>query len=279
MSWPTIDIWRMSASRPWQLEQTHDNLVRFTSSYKGERKFHLIESILVREYSEKCIEFGKNNGYEIHIIDPAKGQGFAVDYTLKNVLKEEFSLKMEDDFMPEVQLPLNDCVLLMQQYSHINQICFNKRSTLASKRFDNWSEEKQCLVAAEWPKEQRWFEIRDNNEIRNIPLVVKEKWWFGSAVWRNNWIKPIFKYWEGNTHNYFNEIVALPLAGFIQGDRDTGRNKIIPTPKQVEENIGCYIYGKTGDPRMCEHTGVGDSIWAGEYQKKIKAQGKELIGI
>lgn len=272
MEFPIIDVWRMSASRPWQLEKTHSNLIKHLK-YSGLLRFHLIESVLVEDLSSQCFEVAMRLGYKIHVIKPAQGQGFAVNHALQNVITSEFSLKFEDDFMPVRDIPLDDCVQLMQQYLYINQICFNKRETMAYKMCQDWSDEQQKLVPFAWPKEQRYFKVGD----KNIPLVVKEKWWFGSAIWRTSFIKPIFKYWKSNTHNLFNDHVILPMAGAIPGEPN-GKGKRIPTPEDIEKHIGCYIYGKTGDPPMVEHTGLGDSIWAGEFQRKMAEEGRQIIG-
>jgi len=256
-----LDIWRCSASRPWQLEKTHDNLLKHVK-FSGEVQLHLIESVLVRDLSEKCIEFGKAHGYKVHVIDPAKGQGYAWNEAIHHVVTTRYSLKMDDDFMPVRDLPIDDCVEIMNSFPHINQICFNKRETMASKAYNFRGEPR------EWPKEQRYFN-GDNG--KTVPLVVKERWWFGSAIWRMSFIKPIFKYWPHNTHNMFNDFVILPMAGAVPNER-------VATPKDIENKIGCYIYGKTGDPLMCQHTGVNDSIWNGSFQKMMAEQGKEIVG-
>lgn len=268
MSKQPIDVFRLSASRPNQLKNTSQSLFQGLK-YSGDLRYHLIESILVQDLSNKCIEYAKSLGYKIHIINPANGQGFAIDYALKNAVTSKYTVKWEDDFMPEVDIPLDDCVALMEKYPHINQICFNKRETMAWK----WA------AAAggnryHWIKEQRYFEVGG----RQIPLVVKEKWWFGSAIWRTSFIKPLFKWWPNNTHNLLNDEVIMPLAGYIPGKGKNEIGKIIPTPEQVEKHVGCYIYGKTGDKRMVFHAGLGDSLWTGELQKKWEKEGRKIVG-
>jgi len=216
---------------------------------------------LVQELSDECVKYARGLGYSVHVINPAKGQGYAIDYALKNAVVSKYTLKWEDDFKPRMEIPLDTCVKLMDKYPHINQICFNKRSTMSSKA---WG------TGPGFQKEQRYFEL----DGEQIPLVVKEKWWFGTALWRSSYIKPIFQYWPSNTHNIFNEFILLPKTGYIDGRSDT-----IPSAKKVEEVIGCYIYGKHNDPPMVDHTGVNDSIWSGELQKKWKAEGRRIIGI
>ncbi len=268
---PPIDVWRMSASRPWQLEATHGALTKYLK-YSGELRYHLIESVLVKELSQQCIHWAKYNGYKIHVISPAKGQGYAMNYALKKVIDCPFSLKWEDDFKPVKEIPLDICVELMRKYPKINQICFNKRETAPFKYVANEH------GRYEWKKEQRYFPLASSK----IPLVVKDRWWFGTAIWRNAFIEPLFVYWNSNTHNRMNNEVLLPLAGFVMGDEHNKeipyKGRYIPTAEQMEKNIGSYIYGKTGDPQMVEHTGREDSIWEGKMQQRWAQEGKQVIG-
>jgi len=259
--WPKLEVWRMSASRPHHLKASHPTLLEHLK-YSGDIEYHLIESVLVKELSEECIAWGKNNGYKVHVINPAQGQGYAVWYYLNNVCNCPFALKWEDDFQAEVDIPLDDCVDLMIEYPHINQICFNKRETMRYK----WCEDEYG-ERYKWMKEQRYFNLHG----RKVPLVVKEKWWFGASLWRTEFIKPIFQYWKSNTHNIFNDQVILPM---IRGEKNRRYSA-----SEVEESVGCYIYGKTGDKRMAFHAGRGDSIWAGEFQKKMEAEGREVVGV
>jgi len=262
-----MDVWRMSAGRPWQLAATQSSLLEHLK-FSGELRFHLIESVLVPEWSEECIAWGKANGYQVHVIRPAKGQGFAVDYALKNAITSPYSLKWEDDFKAEVDIPLDDCWELMEQYPRINQICFNKRETMATKRCTD-----EYGIPFDWKKVQVDFPLSN----RTVPLVLKEKWWFGTAVWRTGFIKPIFKYWEANTHNLFNDAVILPMAGGIVYKKGNDYFTSQPNQGGIAEKVGCYIYGRTGDRRMVEHTGQTDSIWAGKYQAMARGRGKAIM--
>jgi hypothetical protein len=262
-----IDVWRMSAGRPHFLAATQPSLIKHLK-FKGEIRYHLIESVLIRELSQKCIEWAKdNNFYSVNVISPAGGQGYAVEYALTDVVTSPYSLKWEDDFMAEVDIPLDDCVEVMENYSKVNQICFNKRTTIASKKVTNENGD-----VYEWKKEQCFFPLGKG---KTIPLVLKERWWFGASVWRQSFIKPLFQYWPSNTHNLFNDRVLLPLAGSkLLKD---GVTIVHPNQQAIADKIGCYIYGKVGDPRMAEHIGREESIWKGLFQEKAKAQGLTIV--
>jgi hypothetical protein len=196
-----------------------------------------------------------------------------MNYALKNVVNSEYSLKFEDDFMPEVDLPLDDCIGLMEKYKHINQITFNKRKTMQYKKMSEWRGNK-CEVF-EWEKEQRYFEM-DGNQ---FPLVVKDRWWFGASIWRSSFIKPLFKPYLNDTHNKMNDDILMPLAGFVYGDEANGfKGRKQPMAKAIEANIGCYIWGKIGDPRMVFHAGLNDSLWYGDLHKRWKAEGRTVLG-
>jgi len=273
MKWPKIEVWRMSASRPWQLEKSHPTLLEHLK-YSGELEYHLIESVLVEDLSNQCIEWGKENEYEVHEIHPARGQGYAIWHYLNEVCNCPYALKWEDDFQAEVDIPLDDCVLLMEKYNHINQICFNKRKTMKYKRMSEWNiDTKKCEVFG-WEKEQRCFDVNG----KSYPLVVKDRWWFGSAVWRTAFIKPLFKSYYNNTHNKMNDDVLMPMAGFVYGDESQGFvGRKQPIAEEIEKHVGCYIYGKTGDPRMVFHAGLNDSLWTGDLQKRWAKEGRTIL--
>ena len=268
-----IDVWRMSASRPGQLKRTHPRLINHLK-YSKELRYYLIESVLVEELSNECIKFGKENGYEVHVIKPAKGQGAAMELAIKKVITSKYALKWEDDFEPVTDIPLDECVALMEKYPHINQICFNKRPTLDGKYVSEWREDEQRCVKFKWMKEQRYFEL----DGKQYPLVVKDRWWFGTALWRMSFIKPLFRPYLNDTHNKLNDDVIMPLAGFVYGDESDGfKGRKQPTAKAIEENVGCYIWGKTKDPAMVEHTGREDSLWYGKLQEKWRKEGREIL--
>ena len=105
-------------------------------------------------------------------------------------------------------------------------------------------------------------------------MVCKEKWWFGSSLWRVDWIRPQFKYWDTNTHNELNDRVLLPPA-WKHAEK---HGRPVPLAEDIEATIGCYIYGEVGDKRMVFHAGQGDSLFMGEAQQRWKEQGKNVIG-
>jgi hypothetical protein len=274
MNYPKIQVWRMSASRPWQLKKTSQSLFD-RLKYSGELNYNLIESVLVEELSDECIEYAKSLFYDIHIIKPAQGQGHAMEYALNRVIDTKYSLKWEDDFMPIIDIPLNDCIALMEEYSHINQICFNKRRTMKYKRMSEWNKETKRCEVFEWEKEQRYYKMGT----KQYPLVVKDAWWFGSSLWRTDFIRPLFKAFPNDTHNKMNDLILRPRAGFIYGDEAHGfRGRKQPSAVDMEFHVGSYIWGKVGDPQMVEHTGREDSLWKGDLQKRWRANGFKILG-
>jgi len=273
MKFPNLIVWRMSASRPWLLKGTTQSLFDHFK-YEGKLEYHLIESILVEDLSQECIKYAKELGYFVHVLRPAPGQGFAMEYALRNIINTKFSLKWEDDFRAEVDIPLSDCVELMEEYKHINQICFNKRKTMKYKRISEWNEKTQKCEIFEFEKEQRYFKL--NN--KQYPLVIKDRWWFGSSIWRTDFIKPIFKPYANDTHNRLNDDAIMPLAGFVYGDEANGfKGRRQPKAKAIEENVGCYIWGRTKDEKMVEHIGREDSLWYGKLQEKWKKEGRKIL--
>ncbi len=89
-----------------------------------------------------------------------------------------------------------------------------------------------------------------------------------------DFIKPLFKYWDTNTHNMLNDLVLLPPAW----EHANANGRKVPLAEDIEATIGCYIYGKTDDPRMVFHAGHGDSLFMNEAQEKWRKEGKKVIG-
>lgn len=258
-TWPLVQVFRGSVSRPWQLEKTTPTL--FENIDYENIEYHLVESVFVKQLSDECIEYAKNNGFSgIHMIDPQQGYGFAIKWFLDNIVTAPYMINWEDDYKAEVRIPIQTCVWLMEKYPHINQICFNKRSTMDAK----WARPGGGKPDFQWKKKQRYFS--------GVPLVVKEKWWFGPAIWRVSYIKPKFVGYASRVHHLMNDEVLLPLAG----SRLTPEGRIVPTPEQVEEAIGSYIYGKHEDPRMVAHMQDGDSIWNRSLLKKWEQEGIKI---
>jgi hypothetical protein len=254
---------RGSISRPWLLQLTTPTL-HGHFKYSGQLRHHLVESVIVRELSDENKQWAEDSKYFTSIteISPQRGYGFAIYHFMYFICKAPYMINWEDDYSAEVDIPLDDCIGLMEKYPHINQICFNKRETMKTKPAGDGAERY------EWVKEQRYFELNG----RQIPLVVREKWWFGPAIWRISFIKFIFQAFPSRVHHYFNDQVILPLAG----RRREGNRWILPDAKQIEEAVGTYIFGKHEDPRMVCHSGFGQSFFTGDIQKKWKEQGYKV---
>jgi len=263
--YPLIQVFRGSVSRPWQLKRTTPTLFdRF--KYAGKIEYHLVESVFVDELSEECLEYATSQEYITHVIKPQRGYGYAIKWFLDNMCTAPYMINWEDDYAAVTDIPLTECVELMETYPHINQICFNKRKTMSYK----WARPGHGREDFKWQKEQREFPLTDG---RMIPLVVKEKWWFGPAIWRVSFVKDKFVGFRERVHHRFNDEVLFPLFG---PRRLPDGSPYVPTPTEVEEVIGCYIYGRHKDPPMSRHMQEGDSIWKKELLDKWRAEGRKV---
>lgn len=256
---PGIDIIRGSVSRPEFLKESTPTLLKHLK-YSGELKHTILESVFVNSKSKGNKKFAKENHFNYHEINPQAGYGVALKYALDYIVNSKYMINWEDDYSAVKDINLDECISVMERYPKVNQICFNKRPTLAFK----WVRLKDNKY--KWYKEPRVFKVGN----RKYYLVVKEKWWFGPAIWRVDYIKDKFVGYNKDVHHLLNDNILLPLAGAKEG--------YFPNAKEVEDNIGCYIWGKTGDSPMTKHIGVHNSVYLRELTEKWKIEGEEIKG-
>lgn len=257
---PGVFLWRGSPSRPWHIEKNTPG-IHEKVKYSGPIKRVLVESVVVEELSKKNIEYGMESGFFdlVVVIRPQRGHGYALDYAIRRLVQEPYFLKWEDDFAAEQNLDLTTCVKLMEEHSHVNQIAFNKRSNECDKRVRPAGKPEY-----DWKFEERSF--------GDVTLTIRDKWWFGPALWRMGFIRPLWKFFKDNVHNLFNDQVLMPqIPGFQHGG-------LYPTPTAIEKYLGVFWWGPRKFPRMTEHTGVHDSLWSGQFQKIAREKGWKLEG-
>lgn len=298
--WPDLEILRISASRPWRLSASTPTL-RTHLRYPGRVRQILVESIVNREHSQACLAYARASGEfdAVVIVDPQHGQGFAHDVAIRRALTAPYVLKWDDDFDALVDLPVADCIALMRDHASIHQIAFNKRRTVPRKPF--WSDEWPAWQAARargldpneitaprethgkpvtFVKQERrlvaaTFAGREPVARREFWLTVKDKWWFGPAVWDMAFLRRHWRFFAEHHHNRFNDLVLYKLIDPTAPDASWPGS--VPA-ERVEAAIGCYLWGRIGDERMVAHTGKGDSHWTGEYAKRMVAEGRAVEG-
>lgn len=259
-SLPAVFLWRGSPSRPWQVEKNTPG-IHEKVQYQGPIKRVLVESVVVEHLSKQNIEYGMDSGFfdYVAVIRPQRGHGYALDYAIRHMIKEPYLLKWEDDFAAEQPIDLTTCVKIMEAHLQVNQIAFNKRPNECNKRV-----RPEGKPEYDWAFEERTFD--------STVLSIRDKWWFGPAIWRMGFVRPLWQFFKDNVHNRFNDVL---FARFPGGFKAGG---MYPTPSEIEMHMGVYWWGRRKLPRMTEHTGKGDSIWAGEFQKTAKKKGWKLEG-
>lgn len=297
-TWPPIDVIRCSASRPWRLEQSTPTLWD-RLRYPGPIRQVLVESVVVKEHSDACVRYGLESGYfdEVIVIEPQRGQSYALDYPLRHVVTAPYVLKWDDDMDAVQDIPLETVVRLMEEHPKINQVSFNKRRTVPRKPFykDEWPGVEQSIREGRDPnsirpthgkpitfqKAERKF-TQDGEE---IVLTVKDRWWFGPALWRMSFIRPLWeefygfwKHWSSCLEAPHNQLSDKVLFRLIDASWHGGPWPVGVPARAVEDAVGCYLWGRIGDERMVEHTGKGDSLWSGEFQARMRAEGREVLG-
>lgn len=232
-----IDIIRTSASRPDLLERTTKSLIKHIK-YSGELRFIIHEDIINKELSNKCLKYATRGCYRVigkH--EPPIGQGNSLDWLLKQT-KTEFVLNWEDDFELVRELDLNKVIDLMNNGCNINQICFNKRTTMIEK--------------PDFVKKQVWIE----NDI----LTTNPHWALIPALWRMSYIMPKwFPFKQGHHWDFNNSLKGQ--------ENNRSANWVI-------ENTGTYYMGGFGEPAYVKHLGCGRSLREMEQQIKWE-QGNE----
>lgn len=226
-----IDIIRTSASRPDLLERTTESLIK-NIKYSGELRFILHEDVICKKRSNKCLEYAKDTCYEIVKMDnPPVGQGNSLDWLLKQT-DTEFVLNWEDDFELVRELNLDKVVDLMNHGCNINQICFNKRATMAEK--------------PDFKKKQIW--------IANDVLTTNPHWALIPALWRMSYIMPKwFPFKQGHHWDLNNRLKGQ--------ENNHCANWVI-------ENTGTYYMGGIGEEAYSKHLGFERSLRQMEEQKK-----------
>lgn len=90
-----------------------------------------------------------------------------------------------------------------------------------------------------------------------------------------SFVRQHWEFYMENVHNFWNVRSLFPrLFGANFKERwATG----VPA-ELLAEHLGAWWWGPVKHPRMTEHTGKGDSIWAGQLQQTWAAQGKTTLG-
>lgn len=236
-----IDILITSSSRPELLERT---IVSFLKKINSQSLtfFYINEDYVNQFNSVDCLAvIGDCLGsYKVRLScnNPPRGLSGAFKW-FADLCSSEFIFYLQDDWEAIREIPILESIELMDKYSFINQIRYNKRKTMAYKG------EK-----GEWVFEKKELEFD------NYYLVTSDSWYFNPALWRASFILPFLKIdyplkpsqrpfvWKLNQ--------ALGLAYKVKKER----KKFVGL--DFSNKVGTYIYGKIGEAPYFRHLGANN---------------------
>lgn len=220
-----IDMVISSGSRPEFLKRTLESFSeRFKFSGKIRYIFH--EDVLLPEKTEEVLDIIKPYNFAIVQVDnPPLGQPLALNASMQHI-KSDYFFNLEDDWVCDRDLPIDHVLALMEKHRDINQVCFNKRSTMTEKYG--------------WKK----VEIERDGQC----FVTNVHWTLIPSLWRTSFMK---KYWKTPPKHciiqwWWNKEVKQ-LAQDVDGVRYAS---------WMMENVGAYFLGKYGEPPYVRHIGV-----------------------
>jgi hypothetical protein len=225
-----IDIVRMSASRPDLLRESTASLLKHLK-FSGELRWLFHEDVLNENRSKQCIDY--INSLDINKVlfkdCPAITHGPSLTKLLKST-KTDYVIHWEDDFLCERDIDLDLICKVLDENLGVNQIAFNKRTTMSKKP----GFVKKEVIRSE------------------IKLITNPHWAFTPAIWRMSYIMPKWKSKPGFIHWYINSILKGSLK---QAD-------------WVIANTGTFFLGGNGEPRFCFHIGFERSLRNNVEQEK-----------
>ena len=223
-----IDIVRMSASRPDLLKESTETLMQHLK-FSGELRWLFHEDVLNKKRSDECIEYINSLDIDKVLVvdDPPITNGPGLTNLLKST-NTSYVIQWEDDYRCERDIDLDLVCKVLDENPGVNQIAFNKRSTMS---------EKPGFVKKEVTRS-------------GVKLMTNPHWAFTPAIWRMSYIMPKWSCQKGFIHWHINSILKGSLK---QAD-------------WVINNTGTYYLGTNGEPRFCFHIGYERSLRNGVEQ-------------
>jgi hypothetical protein len=215
-----------SASRPDLLKITLESLLN-NVKFSGNINWMFHEAVIREHDSKECIKYVKglelfNN---IEITNPPLGEGYSITKMLHKT-KSKYFIHWEDDHEIIREIDLDKCYHLLENYSMINQIAFNKRQTMSTIGANSW--------------------CKKNFTFGEDILCVSPHWRISPAIWRLSWILPKWNGFEnGSSNNFHWEI----------NDRLQNNFKNNKTADLVANQMGTFYLGPIGELAYVKHIG------------------------
>ena len=238
------DVVITSSSRPELLKMTIKYFKKFIH-YQGKFRFLLHEDFIFPKESEKVVdwareEFGEEN---VFFHDPPIELIESAAFLLKRVVTP-YMIMLQDDWMFERPVELDRIIYLMDNYSHVNLVNFNKaRNTI---------------------KSGKWEQPEEHFPKANCEMCLKpQNFAFTPSVWRSSFAIPHYL----KAKDKMNKKITAParMTSYL-------RSKNI--------DFGSYSWGRNKEPRLHRHIGdkmraekhhrASDGGWGDENQDHVK---------
>ena len=232
-----IDVMRTSASRPELLIKSTLSM-RENIKFSGELRYLLHEDVLNQSASKELLAWADKDGQfnKIMVDNPPIGQGLSLNKLFEDT-NSEFIINWEDDFNAVRPVDLDLCVKILMENPDVNQIAFNKRSTMSE--------------VSGWKKKEV---IRSGQKLMTSP-----HWRLTPAIWRRSFIK---RFWLKNNGSAFNWLLADRIKKMVHSGWTS------PNCEWIEKHVGTYYLGGDGELAFVEHTGGGKSVRCKDYRWK-----------
>lgn len=231
-----IDVVITSSSRPHLLRYTIEFFKKFVH-YQGRCRFLLNEDILYQKESDELLEYAYEEFGEENVFwhKPPLGLIESIAFILQKV-QTKYLFMLQDDWVAERPIELDRVLYLMQRHSEVNYIEFNKY--------------RNRLNDTNYPRKEVFFNAVNETMIKTTSPRVTP------SIWRTDFTVPL--YLKAKDYKKFpgsgNPIMTAP-ARYIQYLKHI-----------YKKDVGSYIWGKVGDPRIFRH--IGHNFRAEAHQKR-----------
>jgi len=244
-----ITVLWTSSSRPELLQHSFNYFNDYViSSEKIKHVLH--EDYVYPDQSKQVVNWAKSVGMEVLENDPPIGLGKTTELMLPKI-KTRYLFYMQDDWIFERPVDLDQVIWVMDNHPKINLIHFNKYKN--NKKIDGF--------------------VQEEYHYNNIPLLIYHSWVFLPGVWRTGFV------WEKWKSRGTRD--RKPVAYFTHGlgtqQQRRGPNCYI----YLVNNVGAYIWNKKFEGRYVRHIGEANRVeaWrrdAGKPGVEVNASGKVI---
>jgi hypothetical protein len=175
------------------------------------------KSLEVMKYLSKLEAEGEV--HEIHFHNPSIGLGYTLDFLIRDIIKTDYILYLQEDWEFERPIDIDQMVYVMDQNPNVNLIFFNK------------SVNYETLNKADQPQ----------YNFSGVDMCLYHSWTFLPGIWRMSKVTEKWRARKERPEGYFTNAF--------------GTHEERMSVDFCEKNIGAYMLGHRGDYRYARHIG------------------------